>query len=146
MRKTFDELKLLMPGKVIFQILRKRCHCLKRTIMRRWMLPQSTQKVRSVCLLLCLPFCLLFSLSNLFFLPGEDDADDKSAGSAGTEYDDIEEQAHAVSHPQTDTENDPGLPLLPKRPENLLGTALKFTPPHCVFVCLVWAHVRTYCM
>lgn len=100
---------------------------------------------------ICLSIALFAILSCVLsiqsvLLPGEDDADDKSAGSAGTEYDDIEEQAHAVSHPQTDTEDDPGLPLLPKRPENLLGTALKFTPPHCVFVCLVWAHVRTYCI
>ncbi|XP_057184805.1 uncharacterized protein LOC130551264, partial [Triplophysa rosa] len=51
---------------------------------------------------------------------GEDDADDKSAGSTGTEYDDIEEQAHDVSHSQTHDEDDPGLPLLPKRPETLL--------------------------
>ncbi|XP_056629485.1 scavenger receptor cysteine-rich type 1 protein M130 [Triplophysa dalaica] len=67
---------------------------------------------------------------------GEDDADDKSAGSAGTEYDDIEEQAHDVSHSQTHDEDDPDPPLLPKRPETLLGTALKFKPPHCVCVCV----------
>lgn len=94
--------------------------------------------VRSVCLF-CLVFCIL-SVSSVL-LAGEDDADDKSAGSAGTEYDDIEEQAHNVSHPQTPAEDDPVLPLLPKRPENLLGTALKFPLPPSLCVCLVWAHV-----
>lgn len=99
--------------------------------------------MRSVCLSIAIFFIchsVFYSVSwsiyhpNLFFLPGEDDADDKSAGSAGTEYDDIEEQAHDVSHSQTHDEDDPDLPLLPKRPETLLGTALKFKPPHCVCV------------
>ncbi|KAA0714331.1 Antigen WC1.1 [Triplophysa tibetana] len=51
---------------------------------------------------------------------GEDNADDKSAGSAGTEYDDIEEQGHDFSHSQTHDEEEPDPPLLPKRPEALL--------------------------
>ncbi|XP_048065757.1 scavenger receptor cysteine-rich type 1 protein M160 isoform X2 [Megalobrama amblycephala] len=46
------------------------------------------------------------------------DADDRSQGSSGTEYDDIEGQNGDISPHQT--HNDDNLPLLPKRPDNIL--------------------------
>ncbi|XP_051949705.1 antigen WC1.1 [Xyrauchen texanus] len=55
------------------------------------------------------------------FAQGEDDVDDRSKGSSGTEYDDIERQVNDVSPLQTLTDFDPSLPLLPKRPENMIA-------------------------
>lgn len=66
---------------------------------------------------------------------GEEDEDDRKRGSSGTEYDDIEGQANGISPSQTHHDDDLNLPLLPKRPENILGTSLKYTP-HCVCVCV----------
>ncbi|XP_039521396.1 scavenger receptor cysteine-rich type 1 protein M130 isoform X3 [Pimephales promelas] len=50
---------------------------------------------------------------------GEEDADDKSEGSSGTEYDDIEGQNRDISPHQSHADDD--LPLLPKRSENILA-------------------------
>ncbi|CAM4718502.1 unnamed protein product [Leuciscus chuanchicus] len=50
---------------------------------------------------------------------GGEDADDRSKGSSGTEYDDIEGQNSDISLPQTHADDD--LPLLPKRPNNILA-------------------------
>ncbi|XP_051509418.1 scavenger receptor cysteine-rich type 1 protein M160 isoform X2 [Myxocyprinus asiaticus] len=54
------------------------------------------------------------------YAQGEEDADDRSKGSSGTEYDDIERQVNDVSPIQTHTDFDQSLPLLPKRPENMI--------------------------
>ncbi|KTG31848.1 hypothetical protein cypCar_00027803, partial [Cyprinus carpio] len=51
---------------------------------------------------------------------GEEDEDDRKRGSSGTEYDDIEEQASGIFPSQTHHDEDLDLPLLPKRPENIL--------------------------
>ncbi|XP_059379216.1 scavenger receptor cysteine-rich type 1 protein M160-like [Carassius carassius] len=51
---------------------------------------------------------------------GEEDEDDRKRDSSGTEYDDIEGQANRISPSQTHHDNDLNLPLLPKRPENIL--------------------------
>ncbi|XP_058641429.1 scavenger receptor cysteine-rich type 1 protein M160 [Onychostoma macrolepis] len=50
---------------------------------------------------------------------GEEDEDDRKRGSSGTEYDDIDGQANGIS-PQTLHDDDLNLPVLPKRPENIL--------------------------
>ncbi|XP_051760405.1 scavenger receptor cysteine-rich type 1 protein M160 isoform X2 [Ctenopharyngodon idella] len=49
---------------------------------------------------------------------GDEDADDRIQGSSGTEYDDIEGQNSDISPHQTHIDDD--LPLLPKRPNNIL--------------------------
>ncbi|XP_056115506.1 antigen WC1.1 [Rhinichthys klamathensis goyatoka] len=49
---------------------------------------------------------------------GEEDADDRSEVSSGTEYDDIEGQNSDISPHQSHADDD--LPLLPKRPDNIL--------------------------
>ncbi|XP_042585217.1 antigen WC1.1-like [Cyprinus carpio] len=51
---------------------------------------------------------------------GEEDENDRKRGSSGTEYDDIEEQASGISPSQTHHDEDLDVPLLPKRPENIL--------------------------
>ncbi|XP_016411735.1 scavenger receptor cysteine-rich type 1 protein M160-like [Sinocyclocheilus rhinocerous] len=51
---------------------------------------------------------------------GEEDEYDRKTGSSGTEYDDIEGQANGISPSQTHHDDDLNLPLLPKRPENIL--------------------------
>ncbi|XP_067249618.1 scavenger receptor cysteine-rich type 1 protein M160 isoform X2 [Chanodichthys erythropterus] len=48
----------------------------------------------------------------------DEDADNRSQGSSGTEYDDIEGQNGDISPHQM--HNDDNLPLLPKRPDNIL--------------------------
>ncbi|XP_042586337.1 antigen WC1.1-like [Cyprinus carpio] len=53
-------------------------------------------------------------------ISGEEDEDDRKRGSSGTEYDDIEEQASGIFPSQTHHDEDLDLPLLPKRPENIL--------------------------
>ncbi|XP_016295596.1 scavenger receptor cysteine-rich type 1 protein M160 [Sinocyclocheilus anshuiensis] len=50
----------------------------------------------------------------------EEDEDDRKRDSSGTEYDDIEGQANGISPSQTYHDDDLNLPLLPKRPENIL--------------------------
>ncbi|XP_043102263.1 scavenger receptor cysteine-rich type 1 protein M130 isoform X2 [Puntigrus tetrazona] len=50
----------------------------------------------------------------------EEDEDDRKRGSSGTEYDDIEGQANEIFPSQTHREHDLNLPLLPRRPENML--------------------------
>uniref|UniRef100_A0A9J7WY93 Si:dkey-8e10.2 n=1 Tax=Cyprinus carpio carpio TaxID=630221 RepID=A0A9J7WY93_CYPCA len=52
---------------------------------------------------------------------GEEDEDDRKRDSSGTEYDDIEGQANGISPSQTHHDDNVNLPLLPKRPENILG-------------------------
>ncbi|XP_026102379.1 scavenger receptor cysteine-rich type 1 protein M130-like [Carassius auratus] len=51
---------------------------------------------------------------------GEEDEDDRKRDSSGTEYDDIEGQANGISPSQTHHDEDLDIPLLPKRPENIL--------------------------
>ncbi|XP_059358913.1 scavenger receptor cysteine-rich type 1 protein M130-like [Carassius carassius] len=51
---------------------------------------------------------------------GEEDEDDRKRDSSGTEYDDIEGQAKEISPSQTHHDEDLDIPLLPKRPENIL--------------------------
>ncbi|XP_026102667.1 scavenger receptor cysteine-rich type 1 protein M160 [Carassius auratus] len=51
---------------------------------------------------------------------GEEDEDGRKRDSSGTEYDDIEGQANGISPSQTHHDDDLNLPLLPKRPENIL--------------------------
>uniref|UniRef100_A0A8C2KG13 Si:dkey-8e10.2 n=1 Tax=Cyprinus carpio TaxID=7962 RepID=A0A8C2KG13_CYPCA len=51
---------------------------------------------------------------------GEEDEDDRKRDSSGTEYDDIEGQANGISPSQTHHDDNVNLPLLPKRPENIL--------------------------
>ncbi|XP_026126537.1 scavenger receptor cysteine-rich type 1 protein M160-like [Carassius auratus] len=51
---------------------------------------------------------------------GEEDEDDRKRDSSGTEYDDIEGQANGTSPSQTHHDEDLDIPLLPKRPENIL--------------------------
>ncbi|XP_077078848.1 scavenger receptor cysteine-rich type 1 protein M130 [Siphateles boraxobius] len=50
---------------------------------------------------------------------GEEDVDDRSEDSSGTEYDDIEGQNSDISPHQTHADDD--LPLLPKRSDNILA-------------------------
>ncbi|RXN12416.1 scavenger receptor cysteine-rich type 1 M160-like protein [Labeo rohita] len=50
---------------------------------------------------------------------GEED-DYRKRGSSGTEYDDIEGQANGISPSETHHDDNIDLPLLPKRPENIL--------------------------
>ncbi|XP_050972473.1 antigen WC1.1 [Labeo rohita] len=51
---------------------------------------------------------------------GEEDEDYRKRGSSGTEYDDIEGQANGISSSETHHDDNIDLPLLPKRPENIL--------------------------
>ncbi|KAL0187113.1 hypothetical protein M9458_018783, partial [Cirrhinus mrigala] len=50
----------------------------------------------------------------------EEDEDYRKRDSSGTEYDDIEGQANGISPSQTHHDDDLDLPLLPKRPEDIL--------------------------
>ncbi|KAK2898280.1 hypothetical protein Q8A67_009698 [Cirrhinus molitorella] len=51
---------------------------------------------------------------------GEEEDDYRKRGSSGTEYDDIEGQDNDISPSKTHHDEDFNLPLLPKRPENIL--------------------------